>query len=299
MGGFFSFFPSYSLGMCSNPQAANVNDRNAKGLQRSGEQANEKIAVFVCGTQKGGTTSLFGYFCEHPNLQSPDRKELHFFDNEGVDWESPNYKRLHSHFADLADSRLRFEITPVYSFWPGSLERIASYNPDAKLIFLFRDPYERAVSHWAMEYGRGAENLDFSQAIREGRTRLHGLSRNADPWRVFSYLERGRYGEQVERALRLFPRENLLFLLSEDLRNDHIATLDKISCFLGIMPFPNCAPKSEHSRYSTCGAVGPRSGDLAHVAEFVEDDLNLFKDLTGIDISRWAVADYINLRTSR
>jgi len=266
---------------------------------RGGEQSDEKVAVFVCGTQKGGTTSLFSHFCEHPSLQSPDRKELHFFDDESVDWENPSYERLHNHFSDTAGYRLRFDITPIYSFWPHALERIASYNPDAKLIFLFRDPYDRAVSHWAMEFGRGAENLDFSHAIREGRARLGGLPRNAEPWRGFSYLERGRYGEQVERALKVYPRENLLFLRSEDLRDDHSATLEKISRFLGIVPFPKSGPKREHGRYSTPGVEGPRCDDLAYVAEFVEDDLERFRDLTELDISHWAVAEFIDRRNVR
>ena len=252
-----------------------------------GEDRDELISVFVCGAQKGGTTSLFNYFCEHPDLQAPDRKELHFFDNEGVDWANPDYERLHGHFAERAGSRLRFDITPIYSFWPDALERIAAYNPLAKLIFLFRDPYERAVSHWAMEFGRGSENLDFSHAIREGRARLDGLPRSADPWRVFSYLERGRYGEQVERALRFFPKDNLLFLRSEDLRDDHSATLEKISHFLGIGPFPEVAPKREHGRYPTDGAVGPGPDDLAYVAKFVAADLQHFKDLSQLDITNW------------
>lgn len=257
-------------------------ESNSSGIPRD-----EVVSVFVCGAQKGGTTSLFSYFCEHPGLQPPDRKELHFFDDEGVDWSNPDYDRLHGHFACRADGRLRFDITPIYSFWPRALERIATYNSQAKLIFLFRDPYERAVSHWAMEFGRGSENLDFSQAIRDGRSRINGLPRNSDPWRVFSYLERGRYGEQVEAALKLFPREHLLFLRSDDLRDDHSTALGTISRFLGIEPFPISSSKREHGRYATVGAVGPRPGDLMYVAEFVACDMERFKASTQLDIANW------------
>jgi arylsulfatase A-like enzyme len=252
-----------------------------------GEQSDEKISVFVCGAQKGGTTSLFGYFCEHPDLQQPDRKELHFFDDEDIDWANPDYGRLQSHFADPACGRLRFDITPIYSFWPNSLERLASYNPEAKLIFLFRDPYERAVSHWAMEFGRKFEHLDFSEAIREGRARLDGVECNAHPWRVFSYLERGQYSRQVERALQLFPREQLLFLRSEDLRDDHPAILEQIRMFLGISAFPEIAQKREHGRYATDRAVGPGPDDLSYIAQFVSADIERFKDLTKLDIANW------------
>lgn len=256
-------------------------------------QANEKVAIFVCGVQKAGTTSLFGYFREHSELQSPDIKELHFFDDERENWVRPNYGRLHRHFSEPATGRLRFDITPIYAFWPEALARIAAYNPHAKLIFLFRDPFERAVSHWAMEFARGREILDFGRAIREGRDRLDGLPLNAPPWRVFSYLERGQYGEQIDRALGLFAREQMLFLQSEELRHKHSETLTKISRFLGIGAFQPLAPKNEHGRYATDGAVGAESGDLAYVAELVKPDLERFRCVSQLDIANWPTWQFL------
>jgi hypothetical protein len=67
-----------------------------------------KVDVFICGVQKGGTTSLFSYFCEHPRLVPPrdkDRprvKEPHFFDNEDLDWSSPDYRQLHELYPETA-----------------------------------------------------------------------------------------------------------------------------------------------------------------------------------------------------
>jgi hypothetical protein len=254
---------------------------------------NEKVAVFVCGVQKAGTTSLFSYFQEHPELQAPDRKELHFFDDERENWVRPKYGRLHRHFSESAAGRLRFDTTPIYAFWPNALARIAAYNPHAKLIFLFRDPFERAVSHWAMEFARGRETLDFGRAIRQGRDRLDGLPLNAPPWRVFSYLERGQYGDQIDRALRLFAREQMLFLQSEVLLHQHYETLTKISRFLGIGEFEPLAPKNEHGRYATDGAVGPEPGDLAYVAEFVKPDLERFKCMSQLDIANWPTSQFL------
>ena len=256
-------------------------DSNVDGTQC------DKVSVFVCGAQKSGTTSLYAHFLEHPELQSPDRKEIHFFDDEATNWAEPDYERLHDHFAGPANGRLRYDITPIYQFWPDALDRIAAYNPDAKLIFLFRDPFERALSHWAMEFARNDEHLDFRQAIRDGRERLRDLPRNAPAWRVFSYLERGLYGQQVTAALRLFSRQQLLFLRAEDLRDDHAATLEHIRLFLGISPFPDTGPKREHGRYATPGAKGAGAEDLEHVANFVAADMECFKQLSGLDISKW------------
>lgn len=247
----------------------------------------EKISVFVCGVQKGGTTSLHSHFDEHRDLQNPREKEIHFFDDETVNWADPDYGRLHSYFSDPAGSRLRCDITPIYQFWPESLHRIALYNPLAKLIFLFRDPFERALSHWAMEYARGAENLDFASAIREGRQRLAGLPRTSPKWRVFSYLERGLYGQQVAEAKRYFSDSQLLFLRSEDLRNDHASALKQIQQFLGISAFPDTGAKRAHGRYATPGTAEPTEADLALVAEFVVADMQKFTEICGLDVSSW------------
>src|SRR5471030_341406 len=102
------------------------------------------VQAIIAGVQKGGTTSLFRYLESHPQLQPPQKKELHFFDDESIDWNRPNYQILHGAFGFADQKRKAFEATPVYLFWPPSLQRIQSYNPEVKLIFLFRDPVERA-----------------------------------------------------------------------------------------------------------------------------------------------------------
>jgi hypothetical protein len=245
------------------------------------------ISIFGCGVQKGGTTSLHAHLCEHPALSSPSRKEIHFFDDETSDWASPDYEALHSFFPSDDGDRLRFEVTPNYIFWPHSIERIHAYNPTAKLIFLFRDPFERAWSQWCMEYARGDESLPFAEAIREGRRRMEGLPPLAHDRRVFTYVERGLYAEQVRRALAHFPREQLLFLRSEDLRDAHVATLARVSTFIGIAPFPDTGSKRERPRPTANFPAPATEADKALIAKLVRNDLRDFEALAGLDISSW------------
>ena len=54
----------------------------------------KRISIFGCGVQKGGTTSLYAHFCEHPELSPPSRKEIHFFDDERVDWTAVDYRAI-------------------------------------------------------------------------------------------------------------------------------------------------------------------------------------------------------------
>ncbi|CAO4133399.1 sulfotransferase family protein [Methylorubrum extorquens] len=245
------------------------------------------VSVFCCGVQKGGTTSLHAYFLQHPALLAPSRKEIHFFDDESQDWAAPDYTMLDTFFPDHDGRRMRFDITPIYGFWPPSLGRIRAYNPASRLIFLFRDPFDRAWSQWCMEFARGAETLPFADAIRDGRGRLDGLPPLAHEQRVYSYVERGRYAEQVRRALRHFPSESLLFLRSEDLLCQRHATLARIAGFLGIAPFPDTGEKREHRRPEIAFPSVPTNADRQLVADELRDDLCQFAALSGLDVSGW------------
>lgn len=246
-----------------------------------------RVAVFVCGVQKGGTTSLHAHFCEHPELSAGARKELHFFDKEKRNWTKTEYRKLHEAFPADDGEKLRFDITPIYGYWPSAIERIKAYNPEAKLIYLFRDPFERAWSQYGMEFARKKETLTFAEAIREGRQRLKEIAPLAPKQRIYSYVERGFYGAQVHRALANFPREQLLFLKSDEFAADYKGTLAKVSAFLGIGAFPDTGAKRKNPRPKVEGLIEPTAEDMAVIAGAVRNDLVEFAKLTGLDVSNW------------
>jgi hypothetical protein len=206
----------------------------------------EKVSFIIAGVQKGGTTALFDYLGEEPGLSLSTAKEIHFFDDEGQDWVAPDYSAYHANFA-ADDGRPRGEATPIYLYWPNSLERIAAYNPAMKLIVMLRDPVERAWSHWKMEFARGAETQPFAWCIREGRQRLF----DAESWgvhREFSYVERGFYAEQLARTFDLFPRDQVLVERAEDLRAAPGPVLERVRAFLGLPPGAAPAAREVHLR---------------------------------------------------
>ena len=102
------------------------------------------VNFIVVGVQKAGTTALFDYLGDSPAVALSKVKEVHFFDDETVDWSKPDYGPYHAQFESSAPAALHGEATPIYLYWPGSLERIAAYNPDIRLIVMLRDPVERA-----------------------------------------------------------------------------------------------------------------------------------------------------------
>jgi hypothetical protein len=242
----------------------------------------ERVGFLVAGVQKGGTSALFEYLRDLPGIQMPAVKEAHHFDDETLDWSRPDHDGYHALFEQ--DDRLRGEATPIYIYWPESLERIARYNPAMKIILLFRDPIQRAWSHWKMEYAKGKETQPFAWCIREGRDRVA----SGDPaapghHRVFSYVERGFYGSQVERLLRLFPREQCLFLRSEALRDDPASQLSEICHFLGVD-----APAIVKSRI-----VHP-ARDVTYPSTLMPEDRELLTDLYQTEMTRFEAATNLN-----
>lgn len=209
----------------------------------NGADGEKRVGFLIAGVQKAGTTALFDYLAEVPGLELPAVKEAHFFDDEErVDWEAPDYAPYHGLFGD--PGRLWGEATPIYLYWPNALERIRAYNPAMRLILLFRDPVERAWSHWKMEYARGKETEPFSWCIRDGRARMAEASPYPGFHRVFSYVERGFYGRQLAHLFALFPREQILLLASDALKRDPTGTIRSVCAFLGIPgPADEIAPR--------------------------------------------------------
>jgi hypothetical protein len=197
-----------------------------------------KVNFLICGTQKGGTTSLDSYLRQHPEICMAEYKELHFFDSEkNFLYPNPDYSVYHDAFQPSTDQVILGETTPAYMYWYSAPKRIWEYNPQMKLILLLRNPIERAYSHWNMQRERGYDELPFVEAIKAEENRR----RDSLPFqnRRFSYLDRGFYSEQINRLRAFFPDEQILILKSESLSQDPQQTLQEIYNFLGVTVVKN------------------------------------------------------------
>ena len=243
----------------------------------------QSVRFLVGGVQKGGTSALFDYLREVPALQLPAVKEAHWFDDERVDWSSPDPAPYHALFQP--DGRMWGEATPIYLYWPNSLERIRAYDSRMRLIFLFRDPVARAWSHWKMEYAKRKETEPFAWCIRDGRARVDDPEAPGHH-RVFSYVERGFYGKQVDHLLTLFPREQLLFLRSADLAADPTGSIGAICRFLDV-------PPPTHP-------IVPRTirvaADILYPSRLEDDDVALLRSLYAADQERFVAITGLDLR---
>jgi len=250
-----------------------------------------RIDFFVVGVQKAGTTALSAYLGRQPAIQIPCVKELHFFDDDSLDWDKPDYGKLSSHFSWGPDSPpIRGEATPNYLYWPNALERLHRYNPSSKLLVILRHPAYRAHSHWRMETKRGEETISFEAAISAaGRRRVQQEENGAH--RIFSYVERGLYADQISRLLRLFPREQVIFLQADEIWRSPDLVLDRIHAFLGA---PAAEPiEREYIVPIETRDLGPISRDaLASLNDFYRSGILELGKLTGLNLDNWLSPDY-------
>lgn len=186
----------------------------------------------VVGAQKSGTTSLHHYLKGHPDIYLPAGKETKFFARtdryeKGIEF----YER--EYFSEYNDEKAVGEVDPDYMFYEEALDRIGQHIPvgGLRFIFLLRNPVERAFSHYLMTYRRGEETLNFSEAIRSEEKRATGdyYSRSR-----YSYVTRGLYYPQIERFLHRVGRENVLILLTEDLKQDPVGVMKRCFQFLNV-----------------------------------------------------------------
>ena len=214
-------------------------------------------SFLIIGAQKCGTTSLYDYLTEHPQLWDAYIKEVHFFDgglNPAIDdfEKGESWYRANFPFKDaMEEQEHTFEASPLYLFNPLAPQRIHGLIPNTRLIAILRNPTERAISHYFHEKRHHREPLDIADAMDAEEKRLAPKLKNKDykseTFIHLSYKSRGLYLEQLERFLDYFPRENLLVLESETFFQDPKATLHQVCKFVDIDPnyqFKNLKPRN-------------------------------------------------------
>jgi hypothetical protein len=254
-----------------------------KRRRRRGAAAGRRVGFLVAGAQKGGTTALHAYLAGHPAICMARGKEVHFFDNEKrFRGGKPDYAAYHRHFAPKVAGQLLGETTPIYMYWYAAPRRIWEYNPKMKLLIILRNPIERAHSHWNMERVRGKEPLSFAEAVRKEARRC----RKALPLqhRLYSYVDRGFYSEQLRRLWFWFPREQTLVLRNEALRADPAATLDRVWDFLGVERQAPARAREEHANPYSGGLEKAEWGLLRDIYEF---EIRALERMLGWDCSDW------------
>lgn len=203
-----------------------------------------KPDFIVIGSAKSGTTSLYQYLIQHPQILPAITKEIGFFDTKrysnGIDW-------YLSHFPQLTDGKKKLtgEATPSYLHRYGVPEKLFELLPHAKLIVILRNPVERTISAYHHSKKDNAELRSLIEVIDSEITLVKGVS---DPSEVMNpshrrkvnyrfeprYLVWSLYYYFLKKWINIFPREQFLILNSNDFYAKTPEVMDKVFDFLGL-----------------------------------------------------------------
>jgi hypothetical protein len=191
---------------------------------------------FIVGAQRSGTTYLYQLCTEHPQIEmaQPIKPEPKFFLNDpefelGLDHYQKKY------FKEKKGAVIFGEKSTSYIEVEKAAGRIAQSFPSAKIVFIFRDPVERAVSNYWFSVKNGFETLPIEEAFYKEDQRW----RNYNPAKIsvspFAYLRRGRYINYIEMYQKYFPSNQIHVVIQEQIIRS-TQPLHDLYSFLGVEP---------------------------------------------------------------
>ena len=184
--------------------------------------------VFLIGAQKAGTTTLASLLSQHPDICVAKNKEPHYFtgnSNKNLIWyqkQFPNPEHI------CIDASTSYSFAPLSSgnsymakkCFHNIPQKIYALNPQAKFIYLLREPVARTYSSYWHSFNTGREHRSFSEAIENDRF----------------YLDVSNYYSQLTLWLEYFSLDSFLFLLFEDMKQNPQGTIDDCCQFLEVDP---------------------------------------------------------------
>lgn len=230
----------------------------------------------IVGAVKGGTTALNHFLSQHPDICTALPKETHFFSrNVFFETDPPSYEWFRFAFRHYRHESVVGEASPEYMYDLRAARRMKSYNPAMKLIFVLRHPAELTYSRYRMAVQRNQESRTFFEVLR--------LDAQADEGREGAYTAGGFYLEPIKNLLGLFPRGQMLFVRSEELRCRHRCTMEVVHRFLGVDAEP--IPESGELLAGSGPPMAARERRL--LVTMHEAEIGHLEDLLDWDLSAW------------
>ncbi len=173
--------------------------------------------LFIVGAQRSGTTYLYNVLDSHPHIlmAKPVRPEPKFFLKRN-EWEKGReyYESLY-YSGRLNEHEYIGEKSTSYIEYKKVAGRIKGYYPDARILFILRNPVERAYSNYRFSVDNGIEDLSFSDALLVEKERLLAAQYNSSV-NPFAYVQRGHYIEYIQSYAEVFDKSRINILIHEE-----------------------------------------------------------------------------------
>ena len=224
----------------------------------------------IIGAMKSGTTALYYYLEQHPEIYMSPVKEPNFFSSQEQENAADAVTNIGTYqdlFRGGSGKKALGEASHSYLYEPRAAAEIKRYVPEAKLIAILRNPIDRAYSHFLHMVRSGTEPLDdFAQALREEEVGTHKERTFQD------YIGRGLYYNQLKRYFGTFPQEQVRVYLYEDLSGAPISTVQDAFRFLKVDDsfVPDVSLRrnvSGQPKYKTLDGLLRRQSRIKHAAK--------------------------------
>ncbi len=192
-----------------------------------------KVNLFVVGAQKCGTSSLYYYLSQHPDIFMCPVKEPHFFSDVNSPFKSDyissvkkneyaskivkTYEEYCSLFENHKNEKVIGEASPSYLRDELSCNKIYEYNPNSKILVVIRHPVDRLISHYLMNLASGIEELPILSAIERDQFNIINKCKDNNVIKHY-YVDGGMYYEQISRYYKKFSPKNVKIITSEELQ---------------------------------------------------------------------------------
>lgn len=191
--------------------------------------------LFIVGAPKAGTTTLYEYLRNIPDIFMSPVKEPHFFDVKTMPADHPytrpirDKKKYLKLFSKAKDEKLIGEASPTYLADPDAPKLIHEVSPKAKIIISLRDPVERVYSFYLMASNQtDLINLPFHEQL------IFDLTKQTDRIVKGLELDKGKYFDSVKRYVELFGEEQVKIIFFEEFVQSTEKIINEIADFLGI-----------------------------------------------------------------
>ena len=211
-----------------------------------------KVDFFIVGAPKAGTTSLYHYLNEHPQVEMSLQKEPDYFSDKAIQSQGMYYgknridteEKYNGLFNTQKKDVIFGEGSVSYLFYPTVAQDIKAYNPIAKIIIMLRNPINRAFSHYLMDYRLGLVSDSFEDIINK-----KSRDKNAQLF-YQQYIKVGEYATQLKRYFDIFDKENILLVDYEDFKNDVTGTVNSAYSFLNVSTEFSADVSKKHNAFT-------------------------------------------------
>ena len=244
----------------------------------------------IAGAPRCATTWLAELAGRHPDIAMarPLKPEPKFFLIDDLFARGAQYYSR-TWFADLPDVGRLGEKSTNYLECPAAARRIRETIADVKLIFLLRNPVERAYSNYLWSKKNGLETEDFTAALALEAQRERTLPDTLRYARPFSYFSRGLYADLLAPFVRSFPDDQILILRYEDVSAEPQKVAGQFHGFLGVTSRPDDAATLAAINSASKPSSAPIPGKVAaDLAERYEEPNRQLTKLVGRDL--WPLA---------